>query len=129
MLQTNSRAGLNWYAIFLGYPILGIWYWCTDQTIVQRVLGSRSESDAQHGALFAGLLKITPVFIMVLPGVLGYVLFKDVIGNNANETLPVIIMNLIPVGIRGIIAAALLAALMSTISAALNSAATLVAID
>ncbi len=129
MLQTNSRAGLNWYAIFLGYPILGIWYWCTDQTIVQRVLGSRSESDAQHGALFAGLLKITPVFIMVLPGVLSYVLFRDIIGNNANETLPVIIMNLIPVGIRGIIAAALLAALMSTISAALNSAATLVAID
>ncbi|MDY0231459.1 MAG: sodium:solute symporter [Candidatus Saccharicenans sp.] len=129
MLHTNSQVGLNWYAVFLGYPILGIWYWCTDQTIVQRLLGSRSESDAQHGALFAGLLKITPVFIMVLPGVFGYVLFRDIIGNNANETLPVLIMNLIPVGIRGIIAAALLAALMSTISAALNSAATLVAID
>ncbi|MDI6849183.1 MAG: sodium:solute symporter [Candidatus Saccharicenans sp.] len=129
MLHTNSQVGLNWYAVFLGYPVLGIWYWCTDQTIVQRVLGSRTEQDAQRGPLFAGLLKITPVFIMVLPGVLGYVLFKDVIGNNANETLPVLIINLIPTGIRGVIAAALLAALMSTISAALNSAATLVAID
>lgn len=129
MLHTNSQVGLNWYAIFLGYPVLGIWYWCTDQTIVQRVLGARNEAAAQHGPLFAGLLKITPVFIMVLPGVLGYVLFKDIIGNNANETLPVLILNLIPVGIRGVIAAAMLAALMSTISAALNSAATLVAID
>jgi len=129
MLHTNSRVGLNWYAVFLGYPVLGIWYWCTDQTIVQRVLGARTEADAQHGPLFAGLLKITPVFIMVLPGVLGYVLFKDIIGNNANETLPVLILKLIPVGVRGVIAAALLAALMSTISAALNSAATLVAID
>lgn len=129
MLQTKSQVGLNWYAVFLGYPVLGIWYWCTDQTIVQRVLGARSEADAQHGPLFAGLLKITPVFIMVLPGVFGYVLFKDIIGNNANETLPVLILKLIPVGIRGVIAAALLAALMSTISAALNSAATLVAID
>ncbi|MGQ9801864.1 MAG: sodium:solute symporter [Candidatus Saccharicenans sp.] len=129
MLHTKSQVGLNWYAVFLGYPVLGIWYWCTDQTIVQRVLGARTEADAQHGPLFAGLLKITPVFIMVLPGVFGYVLFKDIIGNNANETLPVLILKLIPVGIRGVIAAALLAALMSTISAALNSAATLVAID
>lgn len=129
MLHTNSQVGLNWYAVFLGYPVLGIWYWCTDQTIVQRVLGSRTERDAQHGPLFAGLLKVTPVFIMVLPGVLGYVLFRDIIGNNANETLPVLITKLIPVGIRGLVAAALLAALMSTISAALNSAATLVAID
>ena len=60
--------GFAWYAIFLGYPVLGIWYWCTDQTIVQRVLGARDVVEAQRGALFAGLLKITPVFIMVLAG-------------------------------------------------------------
>jgi len=129
MLHTNSQVGLNWYAVFLGYPVLGIWYWCTDQTIVQRVLGSRTERDAQLGPLFAGLLKITPVFIMVLPGALGYVLFRDMIGTNANETLPVLIIKLIPTGVRGLIAAGLLAALMSTISAALNSAAALFAID
>jgi SSS family solute:Na+ symporter len=129
MLQTKSSAGLNWYAIFLGYPILGIWYWCTDQTIVQRVLGSRTERDAQHGALFAGLLKILPVFLLVFPGVVGYVLFRDVIGADANQTLPVLLVRLIPTGLKGIIAAGLLAALMSTIAAALNSSATLVAVD
>jgi len=129
MLQTHSSAGLNWYAVFLGYPILGIWYWCTDQTIVQRVLGSRTERDAQYGALFAGLLKILPVFIIVFPGVVGYVLFRDVIGADANQTLPVLLVHLIPTGLKGIIAAGLLAALMSTIAAALNSSATLVAVD
>ncbi|HOW84600.1 MAG TPA: sodium:solute symporter [Candidatus Aminicenantes bacterium] len=129
MLQTHSSAGLNWYAVFLGYPILGIWYWCTDQTIVQRVLGSRTEKDAQHGALFAGLLKILPVFILVFPGVVGYVLFRDIIGSDANQTLPVLLVKLIPTGLKGVIAAGLLAALMSTIAAALNSTATLVAVD
>jgi SSS family solute:Na+ symporter len=76
MLQVHSSAGLNWYAVFLGYPVLGIWYWCTDQTIVQRVLGARTEADAQLGPLFAGFLKILPVFLLVLPGVIAYVLFR-----------------------------------------------------
>ena len=129
MLQAHSSAGLPWYAVFLGYPILGVWYWCTDQTIVQRVLGARTQMDAQRGPLFAGLFKITPVFIMVFPGVLGYVLFRDIIGADSNQTLPVLIIQLIPTGIRGLISAALLAALMSTIAAALNSTGTLVAVD
>jgi len=129
MLQTDSQVGLNWYAVLLGYPILGIWYWCTDQTIVQRVLGARSQRDAQLGPLFAGLLKLLPPFILVLPGVIGYVLFWDLIGQDANQTLPVLINQLIPTGVKGVITAALLAALMSTIAAALNSAATLVAVD
>ena len=55
--------GYTWYAFFLGYPVLGIWYWCTDQTIVQRVLGAKTERDAQLGPFFAGILKILPVFI------------------------------------------------------------------
>lgn len=122
-------SGLTWYAILLGYPVLGIWYWCTDQTIVQRVLGSKTQRDAQRGPLFAGLLKIFPVFILVLPGVIGYVLFRDQIGTDANQTLPILINNLLPTGLKGIFAAALLAALMSTISAALNSSGTLVAVD
>jgi len=129
MLQSQNSAGLSWYAVFLGYPILGIWYWCSDQTIVQRVLGAKTQRDAQLGPLFAGLLKIIPVFIMVLPGVLGYVLFKDIIGADSNQTLPVLINQLIPTGLKGLIAAGLLAALMSTIAAALNSSATLVAVD
>ncbi len=129
MLQAKSSAGLAWYAVFLGYPVLGIWYWCSDQTIVQRVLGAKTQNDAQIGPLFAGLLKILPVFFMVFPGVIAYVLFKDVIGADSNQTLPVLISQLIPTGLRGLIAAGLLAALMSTIAAALNSSATLVAVD
>jgi SSS family solute:Na+ symporter len=129
MIQTHSTAGLNWYAVLLGYPILGVWYWCSDQTIVQRVLGARSQKDAQLGPLLAGGLKILPVFIMVFPGVLGYVLFRDVIGPDSNQTLPVLINQLIPTGFKGLISAGLLAALMSTIAAALNSSATLVAVD
>lgn len=129
MIQTHNSAGLAWYAVLLGYPILGIWYWCSDQTIVQRVLGARSPRDAQLGPLFAGLLKILPVFIMVFPGVLGYILFRDLIGADSNQTLPVLINQLIPTGLKGLISAGLLAALMSTIAAALNSSATLVAVD
>lgn len=129
MLHADNSAGLAWYAVFLGYPILGIWYWCSDQTIVQRVLGAKTRKDAQVGPLFAGLLKIFPVFIMVFPGVIGYVLFKDIIGADSNQTLPVLINQLIPSGLKGLISAGLLAALMSTIAAALNSSATLVAVD
>jgi solute:Na+ symporter, SSS family len=122
-------SGLTWYAVLLGYPVLGIWYWCTDQTHVQRVLGARTLEDAQKGSLFAGLLKILPVFILILPGVIGYVLYKDIIGTNANQTFPVLITHLLPVGIKGIVAAALLAALMSVVAAALNSSATLFSVD
>jgi SSS family solute:Na+ symporter len=129
MIQTHSSAGLPWYAVLLGYPVLGIWYWCTDQTIVQRVLGARSEVDAQIGPLFAGFLKLLPVFIMVFPGVLAYVLFRSEIGLNSNQALPVLIAHLIPTGLRGLILAGMLAALMSTVSSALNSSATLVAVD
>jgi solute:Na+ symporter, SSS family len=125
----GANSGLTWYACFLGYPVLGIWYWCTDQTHVQRVLSARTMDDAQRGPLFAGVLKILPVFILILPGVIGYVLFKDIIGTNANQTFPVLINQLLPVGLKGIVAAALLAALMSVVAAALNSSATLVAVD
>jgi SSS family solute:Na+ symporter len=81
------------------------------------------------GPIFAGFLKILPVFILVFPGVIAYVLFKDIIGSDANQVLPVMIHKLLPTGFKGIMAATLLAALMSTIAAALNSSATLVAVD
>jgi SSS family solute:Na+ symporter len=127
--QTAASTGLTWYAVFLGYPVMGIWYWCTDQTHVQRVLSARSMDDAQKGSLFAGVLKILPVFILVLPGVIGYVLFKEQIGADANQTFPILIKQLLPIGLKGIVSAALLAALMSVLAAALNSSATLVSVD
>ena len=125
---SSNTSGLSWLAILLGYPVLGIWYWCADQTIVQRVLGAKTLKDAKIGPLFAAFIKILPVFILVLPGVLGYVLFQDII-TDANDTFPVLITELLPTGLKGLMAAALLAALMSTIAAALNSAGTLVSID
>ena len=119
----------SWYSILFGYPVLGIWYWCTDQTIVQKILSAKTEKDGRDGAIFAGYLKILPVFLMVLPGVIGYVLFKEKIGDDNDATLMVMMRELLPVGIRGLMAAGLLAALMSTIAAALNSVATLTAED
>ena len=128
ILQSGKDTILPWYAILLGYPVLGIYYWCADQTIVQKVLGAKTMNDAQNGPLFAGFLKILPVFIMVFPGILAYALFSDKI-ENPNDTLMVLISNVLPSGLIGLMTAALLAALMSTISAALNSVGTLVSLD
>ena len=131
--------GFSWLSVLLGYPILGIWYWCADQTHVQRVLGAKSLKDGQNGALFAGFLKITPVFLMVLPGVVGYVLwqkgafdllkFADTGEPDYNTMLPSLINYLIPVGLKGLLAASMAAALMSCMAAALNSCATLISLD
>ena len=118
----------SWLTVIFGYFVLGIWYWCTDQTIVQKVLGARSEKDGQKGAIFAGFLKIIPVFLMVFPGIVGYLLFKEQI-IEPNDTLLVMMKNLLPTGLRGLMAAGLLAALMSTIEAALNGTATVTAED
>lgn len=73
----GDPSGLPWYAVFLGYPVLGIWYWCADQTIVQRVLGARDENHARVAPLFAGLIKILPVFIFVLPGLFAFTLYQS----------------------------------------------------
>jgi SSS family solute:Na+ symporter len=129
----------SWLGVLLGYPILGIWYWCADQTHVQRVLGARNLKAGQNGALFAGFLKITPVFLMVLPGVIGYVLWHkgafhlaNVSGTTVpdyNTMLPALINHLVPVGLRGLLAASMAAALMSCMAAALNSCATIISLD
>lgn len=136
----GDPSGMPWYAILLGYPVLGIWYWCADQTIVQRVLGAKDEHHARIGPIFAGLIKIIPVFIFVLPGLLAYTLVSagklDVSAlTNAEGVVEskniytTMITQLLPVGLKGLIIAALLAALMSTVSGALNSISTLAAFD
>jgi len=129
MSMIRTEGDYSWYAMLLGYPVLGIWYWCSDQTIVQRVLAARSQKDAQNGAIFCGILKLLPLFLMVIPGVFAYILFKDKLGDNANGALPHMILNLLPEGLRGLVIAGLLAALMSTVAGALNSVGTLVSVD
>jgi SSS family solute:Na+ symporter len=132
--SAEDPAGLPWYAVFLGYPVIGIWYWCTDQTIVQRVLGAKSEDHARTGALFAGFIKILPVFILVLPGLMCYVLvqqnaFDGQSPPDSKDAYSFMIERIMPAGLRGVVAAALLAAAMSTVSGALNSVATLFSYD
>jgi solute:Na+ symporter, SSS family len=132
--SADDPAGLPWYAVFLGYPVIGIWYWCTDQTIVQRVLGAKSEDHARTGALFAGFIKILPVFILVLPGLMCYVLvlqnaFDGQAPPESKDAYSFMIEQIMPPGLRGVVAAALLAAAMSTVSGALNSVATLFSYD
>jgi len=132
---SDDPSNLPWYSILLGYPILGIWYWCADQTIVQRVLGAKTERDARLGPLFTGFLKILPIFIFVLPGTICLALInKGAIppmsdALNGADTYAHLIKTILPVGLKGLVAAALLAALMSTVSGALNSISTLVSYD
>jgi SSS family solute:Na+ symporter len=135
MARTSSDpSGLAWYSILLGYPVLGIWYWCCDQTIVQRVLAAKDEKNARLGPLFCAFLKIWPVFFFVLPGVICVALvqtnaFNGAAPATAADTYTFLITHLLPVGLKGLVAAAMLAAAMQTCSAALNSTATLVAYD
>lgn len=127
MIRTDGD--FAWWMMLLGYPVIGTWYWCADQTIVQRVLAARTLRDAQVGPVFCGYLKLLPVAVMVLPGVIGYVLFRDEIGSQPDATLVVLIQRLLPVGWQGVVIAGLLAALMSTVAGALNSAGTLMSMD
>jgi SSS family solute:Na+ symporter len=132
----NTVVGnIPWYSILLGYPVIGIWYWCCDQTIVQRVLAAKDERHARLGPLFCAFIKIFPVFLFVLPGVICVALvqkghFGVGIGPaTSKDVYPFMITHLLPVGLKGLVIAAMLAAAMQTCSAALNSTATLVAYD
>lgn len=122
-----------WTGMLFGAPILGIWYWCTDQYIVQRALSAKDVSNARQGALFAGYLKLLPVFLFFLPGVIAYALLqKGMISfsmDNADQALPTLITEFLPVGLKGLAIAGLLAALMSSLSSAFNSSSTLLTID
>ncbi len=127
MLRPADDPEMPWYAILFGYPVLGIWYWCTDQLMVQRVLGARDIRNGQMGVIFAGFLKILPVFIFVLPGVICYAMFPDLASGDYAYTK--IITEWLPVGVRGVMIAVLIAALLSTVDAGLNSISTIFTLD
>jgi SSS family solute:Na+ symporter len=120
-----------WTGIVFGAPILAIWYWCTDQFIVQRTLSAASVSQARRATIFAALLKQLPLFIFVLPGVIAYALAQKgvLVLANPDQALPALIGTLLPAGIRGLVVAGLLAALMSSLSSVFNSCATLITMD
>jgi SSS family solute:Na+ symporter len=130
-----------WLGVMIASPIIGIWYWCTDQYIVQRALSAKDLATARRGALFGGLLKVWPVLIFLVPGMIGWALHQQgmialpmhmmdgesVI--NGDTVFPALVSTLLPSGIRGLIVACLLAALMSSLASLFNSSASLFTVD
>lgn len=131
MWRPATDPDFPWTGILFGAPILGVWYWCTDQFIVQRTLSARNIDDARRGTIFAGILKLLPLFIFVLPGLIAYVLVQNgtIVLADENEALPTLVATLLPVGLRGLVIAGLLAALMSSLSSVFNSCSTLITWD
>jgi solute:Na+ symporter, SSS family len=135
MIKPVSDPDFPWTGMFFGAPLIGIWYWCTDQSIVQRVLSARDEGHAKAATIFAGFLKILPVFILVLPGLIAVALFPQLFHfegghvTNGDIAYPTMIINILPEGLVGIMIAALLAALMGAMSSVFNSASTMVTLD
>ncbi len=126
-----SDPDFPWTGILLGAPILGVWYWCTDQFIVQRVLAARNLDQARGGTVFAAFLKLLPVFLFVIPGVVAYGLAQRglLTLESPDQALPALIGALLPAGLRGLVVAGLLAALMSSLSSVFNSCSTLITFD
>lgn len=124
--KAASHPDFPWTGVLFGAPILGIWYWCTDQMIVQRTLAAKDLDQARKATLFAGFLKLLPVAILVLPGMAGHVLYPDLPPDQMYVNL---VNNLLPVGVKGLVIAGLLAALMSSLSSVFNSSSTLVVMD
>jgi SSS family solute:Na+ symporter len=134
-----------WLGMLICAPVIGLWYWCTDQYIVQRALSAPNETEARRGSIAAAFFKLLPVFIFIIPGIICYALAisgkmpalqshligpdGQIIRDNAQQAFPLMVATVLPVGIRGIVVAGLLAALMSSLAGAFNASATLFTID
>lgn len=127
-----------WFGMLFAAPIVGMWYWCTDQYIVQRTLAASDEKTARRGTIFASYLKLTPVFLFIIPGMIAYALAKSgkVEGmaavleeGQSNQAFPLLVTQLLPMGLRGLVVGGLLAALMSSLSSVFNSCSTLFTVD
>jgi SSS family solute:Na+ symporter len=133
-----------WVGMLFCAPIIGLWYWCTDQYIVQRALGAPDEREARRGTIFAAFLKLLPVFIFIIPGMIAFALARTarvsglegmvdgsgaVVPAVAQGAYPLLVQHVMPVGLRGVVVAGLLAALMSSLAGVFNASATLFTID
>jgi SSS family solute:Na+ symporter len=139
-----------WLGMLFCAPIIGLWYWCTDQYIVQRALGAPNEQQARRGAIWASFLKLLPVFIFIIPGMIAFALAVSGKSEGLHETLvvagtsgenaqinreaaqqafPLLVREVLPIGVRGIVVAGLLAALMSSLAGVFNASATLFTMD
>lgn len=134
-----------WLGMLFCAPIIGLWYWTTDQYIVQRAISAKSEKEARRGSIAAGFLKLLPVFIFIIPGIICFAIAKEgiipaiqhqligangqVIRENAQKAFPLLVAYILPVGVRGIVVAGLLAALMSSLAGVFNASSTLFTMD
>jgi solute:Na+ symporter, SSS family len=131
MFPPLSDPDFPWLGILFASPIVGLWYWCTDQHIVQRCLAGRDEKQARRGTIFAAYLKLFPFFIFMIPGIIAYTLAKQgkIVLPNGDQAFPTLVKELMPVGLRGVLAGGLLAALMSSLAAVYNACSTLFTMD
>ncbi|MBQ9875256.1 MAG: sodium/solute symporter [Thermoguttaceae bacterium] len=123
-----------WLGLLLGAPVVGLWYWCTDQYIVQRTLAATDQKAARRGTIFGAYLKLTPVFIFIVPGMLAYGLaaqgkLSAEVLFDGNQAFPYLVKEVLPTGLRGIVIGGLLAALMSSLASVFNSCSTLFTMD
>jgi solute:Na+ symporter, SSS family len=127
LVRPADDPSVPWPGLVFGVPLLGFYFWCTNQFMVQRVLSAKNLDHGRWGALFAGLLKLPLLFIMVLPGTMARVLYPNL--ERADHVFPTLLFDQLPIGLIGLVVAGLLAAMASSISATLNSASTLVTMD
>jgi len=118
---------LPWLGLLTGVPLLGFYFWCTNQFMVQRVLTAKDENHGRWGSLFAGFLKLPVLFLMVLPGTAAILLYPGL--ESPDMVYPTLLLNLLPAGLAGIAVAGFMAALMSSIASTYNSASTLFTMD
>jgi SSS family solute:Na+ symporter len=127
LIRPIGDAGVPWPGLLFGIPLLGFYYWCTNQSIVQRVLSAKDIDHARWGALFAGLLKLPVLFLIVLPGTCALLLFPHL--PKADTVYPTLILRLLPAGLIGLVVAGFVASTMVAIASMLNSASTLITMD
>lgn len=131
MWRSASDPDFPWPTLFITSTIVGIWYWCTDQYIVQRTLTAKNIKEGRRGTIFGALLKLLPVFLFLIPGVIALALKMrgELHWDTPDQAFPVLMSNLLPSGLRGLVAAGLLAALMSSLASVFNSCSTLFTVD
>lgn len=128
-----SDPNFPWTGMLIGGTIVGIWYWCTDQYIVQRTLAANNITIARRGAIFGAYLKLLPILIFLVPGIIAFALTlqqPDVyVVERADRAFPMLVKTLLPVGLKGLVAGGLMAALMSSLASVFNSCSTIFTID
>ncbi|MDR0743695.1 MAG: sodium:solute symporter [Tannerella sp.] len=138
LIRNNGDPNFPWLGALTGSAIIGFWYWCTDQFIVQRVLSGKNQKESRRGTIFGAYLKLLPVFLFLIPGMIAFALHQKT-GNflplmengvhNADAAFPVLVAKLLPAGVKGLVVCGILAALMSSLASLFNSSAMLFTID